>query len=184
LGRAVEALGSAFEHHRPLAVVVQGDTNAAAAGALAANGADIPVVHVEAGLRSFDRRMPEEVNRVVADHLSSFLFSPTATGVENLRREGITKGVELTGDVMLDVFREHLDRAPRSSRAATFSRHSTETPAQPRLGAILKGAGDSGLRVVPMHPRTRPRAPASQVRRTSRSSGGRLPEMLPGGGRR
>jgi UDP-GlcNAc3NAcA epimerase len=154
--------------YRPDRLLVYGDTNSTLAGALVGAKLHIPVAHVEAGLRSFDRRMPEEVNRVVADHLSTFLFSPTATGVENLRREGITAGVEMTGDVMLDAFRQHLDAAPRSQRPGDYilmTLHRAEnTDSQPRLGAILRGAGDSGLRVLlPIHPRTRAALAASEI---------------------
>ena len=85
------------------AVLVYGDTNSTLAGALVAAKLNVPVAHVEAGLRSFDRRMPEEVNRVVADHLSSWLFAPTPTAVANLAAEGIVDGVTEVGDVMQDL---------------------------------------------------------------------------------
>jgi UDP-N-acetylglucosamine 2-epimerase len=88
---------------RPDAVLVYGDTNSTLAGALTAAKLNLPVAHVEAGLRSFDRRMPEEVNRLVADHLSRWLFAPTPTAVENLRAEGMTDGVVLVGDLMQDL---------------------------------------------------------------------------------
>jgi UDP-N-acetylglucosamine 2-epimerase len=88
---------------RPDAVLIYGDTNSTLAGALTAAKLGLPVAHVEAGLRSFDRRMPEELNRVVADHLSRWLFAPTPTAVANLRAEGITDGVTLVGDVMQDL---------------------------------------------------------------------------------
>jgi UDP-GlcNAc3NAcA epimerase len=87
----------------PDIVLVYGDTNSTLAGALVAAKAVLPVAHVEAGLRSFDRRMPEETNRVVVDHLSRWLFAPTPTAVENLRAEGISEGVVLVGDLMQDL---------------------------------------------------------------------------------
>lgn len=88
---------------RPAVVLIYGDTNSTLAGALVAAKLGCPVAHVEAGLRSFDRRMPEELNRIVADHLSRWLFAPTPTAVENLRAEGIIRGVTLVGDLMQDL---------------------------------------------------------------------------------
>jgi UDP-GlcNAc3NAcA epimerase len=96
-------LESILAIHHPDAVLIYGDTNSTLAGALVAAKGSVPLAHVEAGLRSFDRRMPEEVNRVVADHLSRWLFAPTPTAVENLRAEGITRGVVLVGDLMQDL---------------------------------------------------------------------------------
>ncbi len=112
-------------------VLVYGDTTTTLAGALAAAKLDLPIGHVEAGLRSFDRSMPEEQNRVVTDHLSSLLLCPTDTAVENLAREGITEGVHQVGDVMLDA---SLMFAPAAA--------ARPGPAGPRTGARRVPAGD------------------------------------------
>lgn len=154
---------------KPDAVVVYGDTNSTLAGALAAAKLGIALVHVEAGLRSFNRRMPEETNRVVADHLSQVLFCPTRTAVANLAREGIASGVHLTGDLMYDAMRlatpvaernskilEELGLAPKSYAVATVHRaHNTEDAAS--LAPILDYLCEEAKRqpvVFPVHPRT------------------------------
>ena len=102
-GRMLVALESVLEGARPDAVIVFGDTNSTLAGTLAAVRQGIPVAHVEAGMRSFDRRMPEEVNRVISDHLSTWRLAATPTAVENLAREGIVTGVTDVGDLMQDL---------------------------------------------------------------------------------
>lgn len=151
-------------------VVVYGDTNSTLAGALVAAKRHVPLAHVEAGLRSFNRRMPEEVNRIVADRLSDLLFCPTKTAVDNLRREGIVEGVHLTGDVMLDATRFFADRAATQQPLAALTTHlpqgyylatlhraeNTDDPA--RLAEIFAGLGRLDAPVLaPLHPRTRDR---------------------------
>jgi len=102
-GRMLVALEGALRAVAPDAVVVYGDTNSTLAATLAAAKAGVPVAHVEAGLRSFDRSMPEEVNRVITDHLSAWCFAPTTAAVSNLEREGVEGAVHLVGDVMRDL---------------------------------------------------------------------------------
>jgi len=153
-------------------VLVYGDTNSTLAGALAAAKLHIPVAHVEAGLRSFNRRMPEEINRVVTDHLSTLLFCPTQTAVDNLLREGVTKGVHLVGDVMQEALlwaaeRAHsvstiLERLGLEEKAYLLATvHRAENTDDPhRLSTILAAFQElsQSLPVVfPLHPRTRQR---------------------------
>jgi UDP-GlcNAc3NAcA epimerase len=155
---------------RPDWLLIYGDTNSTLAAALAASKVGLPVAHVEAGLRSFNRSMPEEVNRVVADHLSTKLFCPTRTALANLTREGIERGVELVGDVMYDAALLFGDRARRCSKILELLRldgegyvlatvHRAENTDEPsRLAAILTALGDVAARtpvVLPLHPRTR-----------------------------
>jgi UDP-N-acetylglucosamine 2-epimerase len=115
-GRMLKGIEEALLFERPNLVIVYGDTNSTLAGALAGAKQNIPVAHVEAGLRSFKKSMPEEINRVLTDHISSLLFCPTKTSVQNLRKEGITRGVHLVGDVMYDSLREHVKSAEKNSQ--------------------------------------------------------------------
>jgi UDP-GlcNAc3NAcA epimerase len=103
IGRMLPALAAALAAEGPDAVLVFGDTNSTLAGALAATTLGLPIAHVEAGLRSFDRRMPEEVNRVLVDHLARWLFAPARAAATNLENEGIHRGVTVVGDVMQDL---------------------------------------------------------------------------------
>ena len=101
-GRMLAALEQLIVEEQPDLVLVPGDTTSTLAGALAAAKLHVPVSHLEAGLRSYNRRMPEEINRVLTDHVSTLLLCPTTTAVDNLRREGIVRGVHDIGDVMYD----------------------------------------------------------------------------------
>jgi UDP-N-acetylglucosamine 2-epimerase len=101
--RMLAAIGPLLAREQPDLVLVYGDTNSTVAGGLAAAQAQVPVVHVEAGMRSFDRRMPEELNRVLTDHLSDLLLCPSQTAMDNLARESVAGGAVLVGDVMVDV---------------------------------------------------------------------------------
>lgn len=169
-GRMLEKIEAALLIEKPDMVLVYGDTNSTLAGALAASKLLIPVAHVEAGLRSFNRAMPEEQNRIVADHLSAQLFCPTTTAVENLRREGITRGVHAVGDVMFDTTLYAADRAaarskilethglaPKSYAVATLHRaENTNDPERlKRVVAWLEAAAADAPLVMPLHPRTR-----------------------------
>jgi UDP-GlcNAc3NAcA epimerase len=176
-GAMLSGIEAAAMEYRPDWLLVYGDTNSTLAGALAAAKLHVPVAHVEAGLRSFDRKMPEEVNRVVADHASTLLFCPTQTAVTNLAREGITDGVLMVGDVMFDAFQRNLDVArrditiladlqlePRGFQLLTV--HRAENVDQiANLKAILQGVAASGRTTVfPIHPRTRAALDASSVK--------------------
>lgn len=157
---------------KPDAVMVYGDTNSTLAGALAAAKLHLPVLHVEAGLRSYNRRMPEEINRVLTDHISDLLFCPTKTAVCNLAKEGVTEGVQNTGDVMLDsvlhfsrLARENpaktaifgqLGIRPKQYRLATLHRAETTDGGLPAIAGIFSAFERLPQKVViPIHPRTR-----------------------------
>lgn len=169
-GRMLEAVEQVLLTEKPDWLLIYGDTNSTLAGALAAAKLHIPIAHVEAGLRSFNMRMPEEVNRILSDRVSSLLFCPTEIAVQNLRNEGILQGVHNVGDVMYDVslhsqqrareqstILDTLKLAPKSFALATCHRaENTDTPQ--KLKNILEALSIIANRlpvVLPVHPRTR-----------------------------
>lgn len=169
-GRMLEAIENVLQQEQPDWLLVYGDTNSTLAGALAAAKIHVPVAHVEAGLRSFNKRMPEEINRILTDHASTLLFAPTQTARKNLLREGFTpERIQMVGDVMYDaalyfakqaegastVLADH-GLAPKEYALATIHRaENTDSPA--RLAAIFEGLqcfAHTMPVVVPLHPRT------------------------------
>ena len=156
--------------NQPDYVLVYGDTNSTLAGALAASKLHIPVVHVEAGLRSFNKAMPEEINRILTDHVSSILCCPTQTAVQNLHKENITKGVYHVGDIMYDAallfgkeaeqrstILQTLGLSPKEFLLCTVHR-AENTDSQERLCQIAQAWTEiaaSERIVIPLHPRTR-----------------------------
>ncbi len=182
-GRMLIALEPLIREAAPDAVLVYGDTNSTLAGALAAAKLGIPVAHVEAGLRSFDRRMPEELNRVVADHLATWLFAPTAAAVANLAAEGIASGVIDVGDLMLDLAarvshevrdpaslatigeRLGLPLSPGGYLFATVHRAENREPAALAAWAAMLGDAATPNRpvVLALHPGTRAALTAAGV---------------------
>jgi UDP-GlcNAc3NAcA epimerase len=177
-GRMLEAIEAVLRDRRPDGVLVYGDTNSTLAGALAAAKLDIPIVHVEAGLRSFRRGMPEEINRVLTDRLSALLLCPTRLSIENLAREGIRTGCHHIGDVMYDATLHARDKALRSSTIlrrlglppggyAVATLHRAENTDDPiRLAQVVKFirscARDMPV-VLPLHPRTEKAAASAKV---------------------
>ncbi len=170
-GQMLEKLEELYLQLMPDAVLVYGDTNSTLAGALAASKLNIPVAHVEAGLRSYWKRMPEEQNRVLTDHLSTWLFCPTQASVDNLKKEGVTEGVFMVGDVMFDVnlfYKEIIVEEEKQGKKrpegmhlidssfALMTVHRAEnTDDIERLSGILQGVGSLPIHVIwPMHPRT------------------------------
>lgn len=173
-GRMMEALEQVSLHTQPDWILVYGDTNSTLAAALVGAKLHVPVAHVEAGLRSFNRRMPEETNRVVTDHVSTLLLCPTQNAVDLLAREGIERGVHLVGDVMYDSVLANVARARQQRGAADVlaplgldadapfalaTMHRPENTDEPaRLAALCRGLADIGVPVVlPLHPRTKKR---------------------------
>lgn len=167
--RMLESLEPILLEHRPDGVLVYGDTNSTLAGALAAAKSAYPggrrpwLAHVEAGLRSFNRSMPEERNRVVTDHLADLLLAPTASAVDQLEREGLAGRAEVVGDVMVDAFCWGADRAELHLPSEAAERpgyllltlHRAENVDDPRrLARLLSMLPDDRAVIWPIHPRT------------------------------
>jgi len=167
-GQMLIAIEEVLMTEKPDIVLVYGDTNSTIAGALAAVKLNINVAHVEAGLRSFNKAMPEEHNRILTDHCATYLLCPTETSVKQLETEGITKNVHLVGDTMYDAvqqfvayaqnrsnFLERLQLRPKEYLLATLHRpHNTDVSAN--LKSILRAFNEMDLPVIfPVHPRTR-----------------------------
>ncbi len=159
-----------IKRNHPNRVIVFGDTDSTLGGALAAAKLFVPIVHVEAGLRSFNRKMSEEINRVVTDHVSSLLCCPTSTAVKNLQNEGITKGVHLVGDVMYDAslllgslsdsqstIMQKLELKDKAFRLLTVHRpdNTEEKRIKEITAAALTLATEECPVIWPLHPRTR-----------------------------
>jgi UDP-GlcNAc3NAcA epimerase len=170
-GMMLEKIEEVLLKEKPDVALVYGDTNSTLAGALAAAKLHIPVGHVEAGLRSFNRQMPEEINRVLTDHVSAFLFCPTDTAANNLKKEGMTEGVFKVGDVMFDSFLfnkklaekksmilSELGLRPKSYCLVTVHREENTTNGK-RLRGIFEAFNQLATQdcpfIAPLHPRTR-----------------------------
>ncbi len=169
-GKMLESIEAILLKEKPDWVMVYGDTNSTLAGALAAAKLHIPVAHIEAGLRSFNMRMPEEINRILSDRVSSQLYCPTDSAVSNLAAEGITRGVQNVGDVMYDVALYYKARARAESKiqqklkilpgsyVLTTCHRAENTDDRYRLSEILRGLTSTAKKmpvILPLHPRTR-----------------------------
>lgn len=168
-GSMLIALEEIYLKEKPDMVLVYGDTNSTLAGALCASKLLIPVAHVEAGLRSFNKAMPEEQNRILTDHISDLLFTPTMTAVQNLASENVIKGVHNTGDVMYDAINLFKERAKEVSKTiiedldltsngyilSTIHR-AENTNSIERLTSIIYALSNCGEKIIlPLHPRTK-----------------------------
>jgi UDP-N-acetylglucosamine 2-epimerase len=167
IGKMMTGIEGVLIAEKPDMVLVYGDTNSTLAGALTAAKLNIPLAHVEAGPRMFDRSVPEEVNRVLTDHVSTLLFAPTRAAVDNLKKEGILQGVYLTGDVMLDSFLYFSGVAERNStvlsrlglKAGEYLLTTVHRARNTDFVENLKNIVDAFLNidstiVFPLHPRT------------------------------
>lgn len=167
-GKMLECIEVTLIKEKPDIVLVYGDTNSTLAGALAAAKLHIPVGHVEGGMRSFNRKMPEEINRVIIDHIATWHFCPNETAVANLKKEGVTEGVYLTGDVMFDSIMLYKSVAEKKSvvlKKLGLKSHALATLHRPEntdnkknLRSILEALSQLSKKipvVLPLHPRTK-----------------------------
>jgi len=166
-GKMMMAVEEIVEKEKPDAILVYGDTNSTLAGAIVASKLHIPIIHIEAGLRSYNKEMPEEINRIMTDHVSTLLFAPTDLAVGNLAKESITEGVHQVGDVMYDAVLYNIALAEEKHSLSDYDLNSGEyvlgtihradnTDNQNRLEAVLKAFSALEEKVfLPLHPRTK-----------------------------
>jgi UDP-GlcNAc3NAcA epimerase len=167
-GEMMTKLESAMVEKKPDIIVVFGDTNSTLAGVLAASKLNIPIIHIEAGLRSYNRSMPEEINRIVADHISKYLFVPTQTAVNILKTEGLQANTFFTGDIMVDTMKDNIEIALKKSDVISqlklenteynlLTLHRNYNVDNTKiLEHILDQLGVLGGKIIfPVHPRTR-----------------------------
>ncbi len=165
-GKMLEAIEKVLIEDRPDVVLVYGDTNSTIAGALASAKLNIPIGHIEAGLRSYRRSMPEEINRVLTDHISTLLFCPSQVSSDNLGKEGVKKGVHVVGDTMTEVLMDVQDRlkddvlkelgVEKESYVLCTIHRQENADDQENMEEIVNAITNSDLTfVIPLHPRTR-----------------------------
>lgn len=167
-GKMLIELEKTILKEKPDLIIVYGDTNTTLAGSLVSSKLNIPVVHIEAGLRSFNKKMPEEINRIISDHISDYLFAPTKKAIENLELEGLISKAYLTGDIMVDVLYENLERAKKysnllgdlnltSDKYLLLTLHRPYNVDNPEvLKIILDKLSQINMKILfPIHPRTR-----------------------------
>lgn len=179
-GHMIEGIETILQQDRPDAILVYGDTNSTLAGALSASKLHIPVIHIEAGLRSYNRKMPEEINRVLTDHISFYLFCPTKTAVDNLNNEGLTNRVYHVGDIMYDATLYAINYIKKNfsvpsklmnlpSEFAFMTIHRAESTKniqefQSLIDYALCFAKSHNLKIIfPVHPRTKHLVQKSQI---------------------
>lgn len=167
-GEMMMGLESAMKEQKPELVIVFGDTNSTLAGALAAAKLNIPIIHIEAGLRSYNKKMPEEINRIATDHISKYLFAPTSTAMQNLNNENLSHNAFWTGDIMVDTIKANLDLALKKSTVMSelqlseggynlLTLHRNYNVDDMKvLSHLLNQLGQLNEKIVfPVHPRTK-----------------------------